>query len=46
MKALDGSPKVFVMHGAEGNCERFAKWVREEVGLEAVAPKSGDIFEI
>ena len=46
VKALDGSPKVFVMHGAEGNCERFARWVREEVGLEAVAPKSGDTYEV
>jgi len=46
VKALDGSPKVFVMHGAEGNCERFARWVREEAGLEAVAPKSGETHEV
>jgi len=46
VKALDGSPKIFVMHGAEGNCERFARWVREEVGLEAVAPKSGETYEV
>jgi len=43
---LEGSPKVYVIHGAEGNCERFAKWIKEETGLEAVAPKSGDAVEI
>jgi len=43
---LEGNPKVYVMHGAEGNCERFAKWVREETGLEALAPHSGDTFTV
>ena len=43
---LKGNPKVYVMHGAEGNCERFAKWVKEETGFEAVAPRSGDTFTI
>jgi len=35
-----------VVHGAEGNCEKFAEWIRKEVGLEAVAPKTGDIFPV
>ena len=42
VRGLEGNPVVYVMHGAEGNCERFARWVREEVGFEAVAPKAGD----
>jgi putative mRNA 3-end processing factor len=46
VKKLEGNPKVYVMHGAEGNCERFAKWIKEETGLEAVAPKSGDVFTV
>lgn len=46
VKKLEGNPKVYVMHGAEGNCERFAKWIKEETGFEAVAPKSGDTFTI
>jgi putative mRNA 3-end processing factor len=46
VKKLEGNPKVYVMHGAEGNCERFAKWVREETGHEAVAPRSGDTFTV
>lgn len=43
---LEGNPKVYVMHGAEGNCERFAKWVKDETGFEAVAPRSGDAFTV
>src|SRR3990170_742453 len=35
VKKLEGNPKVYVMHGAESNCERFAKWIREETGHEA-----------
>jgi len=46
VRKLEGNPKVYVVHGAEGNCERFAKWVKEETGFEAVAPRSGDIFTV
>jgi len=34
---------VYVIHGADGNCERFARWIKKETGLEAIAPKAGDI---
>jgi putative mRNA 3-end processing factor len=43
---LGGKPKVYVVHGAEGNCELLAKWAKNELGLEAVAPKTGDTFNI
>ena len=46
VKKLEGAPTVYVMHGAEGNCPRFAKWIEEEVGLEAKAPETGDSFTI
>ncbi|MCW4025511.1 MAG: MBL fold metallo-hydrolase [Candidatus Bathyarchaeota archaeon] len=46
LKRLGGNPKVFVVHGAEGNCELFANWARTELGLDAVAPRTGDTFEI
>ncbi|MCZ2855627.1 MAG: MBL fold metallo-hydrolase [Candidatus Bathyarchaeota archaeon] len=46
VKRLEGNPKVYVVHGAEGNCTRFAKWVKKEVGFEASAPRSGDTFTI
>ncbi len=46
LKKLGGKPKVFCVHGAEGNCELFANWAKTELGLEAHAPKTGDYFEI
>jgi len=46
LRGLEGSPKVFVVHGAEGNCELLASWAREELGLEAVAPEAGSEFTI
>lgn len=38
--------KIFIMHGAEGNCERLVEEIQKEVGAEALAPKAGDTFEI
>jgi len=46
VRKLEGNPKVYVIHGAEGNCERLAKWIKEETGFEAVAPRSGDTFTV
>jgi len=46
LKRLGGKPKVYVLHGAEGNCELLAKWARTELGLEAAAPKTGDMLKI
>jgi putative mRNA 3-end processing factor len=46
VKKFTGDPTVYVIHGAEGNCPRLAKWIKEEVGLEAIAPNSGDTFSV
>ena len=46
LRKLGGKPKVFVVHGAEGNCELFANWAKSELGLDAVAPRTGDTFEV
>lgn len=46
LRKLGGKPKVYVVHGAEGNCELLAKWARSELGLEAVAPKTGEKFKL
>jgi len=46
LRKLGGKPKVFVVHGAEGNCEFFANWAKSELGLEAFAPKTGEAFEV
>lgn len=46
VKKLGEKPKIYVVHGAEENCESFAKWIKNDSGLEAAAPKNGDIVEI
>jgi putative mRNA 3-end processing factor len=46
LRKLGGKPKVFVVHGAEGNCELFANWAKSELGLDALAPKTGETFEV
>ena len=43
---LGGKPRVFVVHGAEGNCELFANWAKNELGLDAIAPKTGETYQI
>ena len=46
VKDLKGNPVVHVVHGEEENCEMFAEWIKTEVGLEAVAPKTGEAFTV
>jgi len=46
IKDLKGNPVVYVVHGEEENCEMFAKWIKTEAGLEAVAPKAGEVFTV
>ena len=46
LRKLGGNPKVFVVHGAEGNCELFANWAKSELDLDAVAPRTGEEFEV
>jgi len=46
VKEVEGNPTVYPVHGAEGNCEKFASWIKKEVGLEAVAPKAGEVFTV
>jgi len=46
LRRLGGKPKVFCVHGAEGNCELLANWAKTELGLDAVAPRTGETHEI
>lgn len=46
VKDLHGNPTVFTVHGAEGNCERFARWTKKGTGFKSRAPKAGDRFTI
>jgi putative mRNA 3-end processing factor len=43
---LGGNPKTFMVHGAEGNCELFADWAHNELDLDAVAPRTGETYQI
>ena len=45
LSRVGGKPKVFVVHGAEKNCEFFANWAKTELGLDAVAPKTGETYQ-
>src|SRR5260370_6081343 len=36
---LDKKTRVFVVHGAEGNCTKLAEWASTEIGLNASAPR-------
>jgi putative mRNA 3-end processing factor len=46
LRNVRGKPKVFVVHGEDANCKNLAKWTKSELGLDAVAPKTGDTFEV
>ncbi len=46
VKELEGNPVVYVVHGEEETCETFAEWIKAEVGLDSVAPKTGDKFTV
>ena len=43
----NASPKkIFVMHGAEESCTGMIKWIKDEIGIDAVAPQAGETFKI
>ncbi len=46
LKKLGGKPRVFAVHGDEDNCENLAKWSESELNLDAIAPRTGETFEI
>ena len=46
LRNLGGKPKAFMVHGAEGNCEQFANWAKTDLGLDAVAPRTGETYQI
>ncbi len=46
LQKLKGKPKVFVVHGAEHNCELFANWAKTDLGLDAVAPRTGETYKV
>ena len=45
-KLMGGDAKIFIMHGDEDNCYSLAEEIKQEIGISAVVPKAGDIFQI
>jgi metallo-beta-lactamase family protein len=47
IKAFSGKPeRVFVVHGEESAAVSFAGLVKDETGIDAVAPYSGDTYDL
>ncbi|MCX8172607.1 MAG: MBL fold metallo-hydrolase, partial [Archaeoglobaceae archaeon] len=42
--ANKGAEVVFTMHGEK--CEEFASWIRQNIGVDAFAPKNGEVFVV
>lgn len=38
--------RIFVNHGADGVCDRFAESITQQLNIKATAPYSGDAFEL
>jgi putative mRNA 3-end processing factor len=46
LKGLKSSAKVYVVHGEPEACTSLAGRIKDELGLEATAPRVGDSYEI
>ena len=47
IKAFEHKPKrVFVVHGDDKVCDHFSQLVQLETGIPAVAPYSGDVYDL
>jgi len=46
LRGLKGKPDVYVVHGEPENCDSLAKWARDELDLNAMAPDEGDEFQV
>ena len=44
IKNIKGNPKVLTVHGDENSCTKFAEEIQEKFGLEAHAPKLGEVI--
>jgi putative mRNA 3-end processing factor len=46
LSRLDSSTKVYIVHGEKEACISQAERVKNELGMDAIAPSNGDSFEI
>jgi len=44
IKNIKGNPKVLTVHGDENSCTKFAEEIQEKFGLDAHAPKLGEVI--
>ena len=43
----NASPKnIFIMHGDEENLQNMSQWIKDDLGIDAIAPKTGETFKI
>ncbi len=47
ISAFEEKPqKVFIVHGDKQICEEFSGYLNKELGLDSIAPYSGDVFDL
>jgi putative mRNA 3-end processing factor len=46
LRQIKGSPKFMTVHGEEESCVNLAEELHRELGVEAVAPKAGEVHEV
>jgi len=46
LKAIGGSPRFMTVHGEEESCLQLAQELQSELGVEAVAPRVGEVHEV
>lgn len=46
LRGIKGKPDVYVIHGEPENCESLAQWARDELDVNAAAPKEGEEFKV
>jgi len=46
LKAIKGSPKFMTVHGEEESCISLAQGLHAEMGVEALAPRVGEVYEV
>jgi putative mRNA 3-end processing factor len=46
LKAVKGSPRFMTVHGEEESCLQLAQELQKELGVEAIAPRVGEVYDV
>jgi putative mRNA 3-end processing factor len=38
--------QIFLMHGAEENCQKLAEEIKTKLGVNAISPSTGDVYKV